>query len=101
MYIYNVTVSVDNEIQSDWLSWMSEEHIPEVMDTGYFTGFKIFKVLLNQEPGSTSFSIQYSFKEMKNLQLYQANHAPNLQKKHSERYKDKCIAFRTVLETIS
>ena len=48
MYIYNVSVSVDDEIQSDWLSWMSEEHIPEVMDTGYFTGFKIFKILLKE-----------------------------------------------------
>ena len=31
MIVYNVTVSVDENITSDWLAWMKDEHIPEVM----------------------------------------------------------------------
>lgn len=100
MYIYNVTVSVNSEIEKDWLKWMNEVHIPEVLDTGYFAGHEMFRVLLNKEDNSVSYSIQYRFSEMKDLQLYQANAAPALQAKHNERYKDKCLAFRSILEKV-
>lgn len=100
MYLYNVSVSVNLDIEDDWLQWMKEEHIPEVMETGYFLGHEIFRVLLNREDDSVTYSIQYRFSEMKDLQFYQAKEAPALQAKHLERYKDKCVAFRSVLEKI-
>ena len=36
MIIYNVTCNVENEILKDWLQWMVEIHIPDVMQTGFF-----------------------------------------------------------------
>jgi hypothetical protein len=80
---------------------MKKEHIPEVMKTGYFSKNKIYKVLLNKEGNSVSYSIQYHFDTMKDLQLYQSQHAPMLQKKHSDKYKEGCIAFRSVLEEMN
>ncbi len=41
MYIYNVTVTLEKEIQSEWLRWMKEIHIPDVMRTGFFIENKI------------------------------------------------------------
>jgi hypothetical protein len=34
------------------------------------------------------------------LDDYQKNFAPELQKAHTERYKDKFVAFRTLLEEV-
>ena len=34
--IYNVTVSVDEDAHHEWLEWMQEVHIPDVMKTGSF-----------------------------------------------------------------
>ncbi|MFY8045434.1 MAG: DUF4286 family protein, partial [Chitinophagaceae bacterium] len=36
MFIYNVTVKIDPSIEADWIQWMKEEHIPEVLATGKF-----------------------------------------------------------------
>ena len=36
MIVYNVTVNIDKNIVDDWLTWMKEIHIPEVMKTGFF-----------------------------------------------------------------
>ena len=36
MIIYNVTCNVENEILQEWLQWMLEIHIPDVMQTGFF-----------------------------------------------------------------
>lgn len=99
MYIYNVTVSVDKSVQEDWLKWMKEIHIPEVLNTGCFTGNQIFKVLNVNDEGET-FSVQYSFQSMDDIERYQKEHAPRLQADHTERYKDKYVAFRTLLEAV-
>ena len=46
MIIYRVTVEVNNDIEIDWLKWMKEIHIPDVIKTGYFFDWKIEKQIL-------------------------------------------------------
>jgi hypothetical protein len=99
MILYNVTVAVDDKIHDDWLAWMKNIHIPEVMNTGRFKDYKMFKVLLNKEEG-TSYAIQYFADNMAELQLYQALHAQELQSRHTRQFGDGAVSFRTVLEEI-
>lgn len=35
--LYNVTVKVTPDIAADWLQWIKEEHINDVVQTGCFT----------------------------------------------------------------
>ena len=35
MILYNVTVNIDTDVEEDWIEWMKETHIPEVMKTGF------------------------------------------------------------------
>ncbi len=97
MIIYNVTVSIDDDVHDDWLQWMKEVHIPEVMRTNLFVESKISKILADEE-GSLAYSIMYLCNDMETLEKYQEHHAPALQKDHTDRYKGKFAAFRTLLE---
>ncbi|MBS1637334.1 MAG: DUF4286 family protein [Bacteroidetes bacterium] len=97
MYIYNVTVSVDKAVHKDWLQWMKTVHIPDVMKTGCFVEYKICRVMNVNDEGET-YSTQYTFRDMADIERYQKEFAPALQADHSERYKDRYVAFRTVLE---
>lgn len=99
MIIYNVTVKIDNDVHDEWLAWMCEVHIPDVLNTGHFTANQIAKVLVDDEDGIT-YSIQYRCRTMADLEQYQRDHAPRLQAEHSERYRDKFVAFRTLLEVV-
>jgi hypothetical protein len=99
MIIYNVTVCIDRSVHDEWLSWMREKHIPEVMATGFFLEQKICKVLVDDDSGIT-YSIQYTCANQRDLETYQQTEAPRLQKDHNDRYKDKFVAFRTLLEVI-
>ena len=45
MLIYNVTTGVDKKIEQEWLIWMKEVHIPDVMKTKMFIGHKMYRVL--------------------------------------------------------
>lgn len=99
MIIYNVTVSVDNEIAQDWLDWMKAKHIPDVMASGMFVEYRILKVVTGENSGIT-YAIQYTLESHSKLEEYQTRFAPELQKDHLARYGDKAIAFRTVLEIL-
>lgn len=99
MIIYSVTVNIENDVREEWLHWMKEKHIPDVMATGFFIENKICKVLVDEEQGTT-YSIQYTAKSMNDLETYQKEHAPRLQKEHADKYTNKFVAFRTLLEIL-
>lgn len=99
MIVYNVTVSVDHSIAADWLEWMQNKHIPDVMATGLFVEYRILKMISGENSGPT-YAVQYTLESQTHLNQYQMEHAPALQKEHVERYGDKALAFRTILEIL-
>tara|TARA_B100001250_G_scaffold9849_2_gene8557 strand:+ start:3493 stop:3801 length:309 start_codon:yes stop_codon:yes gene_type:complete len=99
MIVYNVTMSVDESITSDWLNWMKNEYIPQVMACGFFIKAKIYRVIAEADTNNT-FAIAYSCLSIKDLHQYQLNFSKQLQMKHIARYGDKAVAFRTIMETI-
>ena len=101
MIIYNVTVNIDLEISEDWLAWMKDVHIPDVMATVCFESHKILR-LLNESPDveGLTFAIQYFAPDMKTLNVYAAQHQPALQQDVHQRYGHRVVAFRTLLEEV-
>ncbi|MEP4094962.1 DUF4286 family protein [Reichenbachiella sp.] len=100
MILYNVTVSIDESIESIWLRWMKEDHIPKVMETGLFVERKIFKLLSHEQEGAITYAIQYFANSINHINEYQEKHAEALQSEHTEKFKDKFVAFRTMLEHV-
>ena len=100
MILYNVTIGIDKEIEIEWLNWMKTEHIPEVLGTGFFIDHKIFRVLGHDDPTTTSYSIQYFASDISLVNSYLTNHAPGLMQKHQMKYRDRHVAFRTLLEEV-
>lgn len=99
MIIYNVTVSIDADAHDAWLSWMRQEHIPRVLDTGCFTEGRLLKVLADDEGGIT-YAIQYTAPDMAAYERYRDEHAPRLQGEAHAAFGGRFHAFRTLLETI-
>lgn len=100
MILYNITVKINLEVHDDWLQWMQEQHIPDLMKTGLFERYSISKVLLQDDSDGITYAVQYACQDMATLQKYMAQHAPSLQQDHHERYKDQYVAFRTILEEL-
>lgn len=100
MIIYNVTINIDEKIETEWLQWMRKVHIPEVMNTGKFISCRFSKLTSHQEQGSLNYSAQYTCHSKEDLVDYQQNFAPMLQQKSLEKYADKMLAFRTELDII-
>ena len=96
--LYNVTVKIDLEVHDEWYSWMQEKHIPDVLNTGCFLECCMNKILGIDESDGISYAIQYRCKDMNQLYVYQDNFAAKLQEEHTQKYKDRFVAFRTIME---
>lgn len=99
MILYSVTVNVENDIHEEWIKWMREKHIPDVMNTGCFVMHKIMHLLEPKQEGNT-YSFQYFCESMEVLSKYQREFAPALQQELAVKYPNKYVAFRTILDVI-
>ena len=100
MYIYNVTVNIDKSIHSEWLNWI-ESHIYKVLETGHFTIAKLTEVLVEEEFGARTYSIQYTAKNREDLDNYYRLDADKLRQEGIQKFGDKVLAFRTELQLIN
>ena len=99
MIIYNVTINIDKEVETHWLDWMKNTHIPDVMQRELFIDCKISRVLA-EETGGHTYAIAYSCKNMHNYEKYQNEFAPKLQAEHTNKFAGKFAAYRTLLEVV-
>lgn len=99
MYIYNVTINIDETVEKEWLTWM-QSHIPEVLATGRFISAKMAQVLVEEEMGGVTYSIQYTAKTREDLDNYYKHDAEKLRSDGMKRFADKMLTFRTELKVV-
>lgn len=100
MLIYNVTINIDETIHDDWLNWMQKDHIPAMLATGKFSKALMTKVLVEEEMGGITYSVQYTTDSKETLEKYYKENAEEL-RSQSKPFEGKFVAFRTELELIS
>lgn len=100
MLLYNVTINIEKDAEEEWVIWMKETHIPDVLNTGMFVENKFYKILHDSEDGSVNYSVQYFAENMEKIMEYQRSFAHKLQHDAKEKFGEKFVAFRTLLETV-
>ena len=101
MFIYNVTIKVMEPIHEAWLQWLKEEHIPDVINTGCFTHAVILRLMEVDDTEGPTYAVQY-FAESKGLyNNYIENHAAGMRQKGFDKWGDKFIAFRSVMQVVN
>ncbi len=100
MIIYNVTAKIESQIEEEWLNWMQDVHIPDVMQTGCFTGYDIMQLKYPKDDEGKTYAIQYYCSDMAVLEKYHGEYASQLQRDHADKFGNKVVAFRTILERL-
>lgn len=100
MYIYNITINIDESVHEEWLTWI-KNHIPDVLATGRFLSAKLTQVLVEEEMGGATYSIQYTAKTREDLDDYYKYDADKLRTDGLKKFGDKMLAFRTELQIIN
>lgn len=98
--VYNVTVKISSDVRANWVEWMSAVHIPEVMASACFKSYRFLHLEGYDDEEGFTYAIQYTCPSQELLDIYNREHAPELQRKHKELYEGKFVAFRTILDII-
>jgi len=101
MIIYNVTSRLDWSIHEDWLEWMKIEHIPQVLATGCFIHHQLVRLLQTDDTEGPTFAIQYFCNSMDICNVYFEIHAPKLRNDVIQKWGDRFVSFRSLMEIIS
>ena len=100
MYIYNVTSNVSDAVHDSWITWMKQKHIPQVLSVGTFYEAKLTRVLVEEDMGGKTYSVQYRAKTREDLDNYYENFADALRLEALKKFGENVLAFRTELEVI-
>lgn len=100
MLIYNVTIKVDRLIAAEWLQWLEQEHIPAIMATGCFAEHKVMRLLEIDDSEGPTYAIQYFANTKENYTRYIDQHATGFRQQSFEKWGDRFIAFRTLMEVV-
>jgi hypothetical protein len=100
MIIYNVTVKVDATIAESWLQWMLDVHIPEVLATGCFGGYRVVRLLEVDDSEGPTYAVQYEAESKADYNRYIQHHAPLLRDRSFEKWGNRFIAFRSVMQVV-
>lgn len=101
MIIYNVTIKVEPAAAKDWLKWMKEEHIPDLMGTGLFIDYRLSRLLEQDEADGVTYIVQYFCDQMEHYNTYISEYAQGMRDKGFARFGSKFVAFRTIMEVES
>lgn len=90
---------MDARIAPEWLEWI-RDHIAQVLGTGLFMDARLTEVLVEEQDGSKTYSIQYKAKSREALTTYYNTHAEELRKDAQLKFGESVLSFRTELDVI-
>lgn len=100
MIIYNVTIKVSHDIALEWVNWMKQEHIPDLLLTGLFVDYRFCKMLELDEEDGITYSVQYFCNSLDAYETYIKDHAELMRNKGFRKFGNKFIAFRSLMEEV-
>ena len=101
MLLYNVTIKIDWSIHDEWLAWMQDIHIPEVLGTGCFYKHQLVKILDTDETGGTTYAVQYYAESQLAYEEYSSRYADGFRKVITEKWGEQVFSFRTLMMVIN
>ncbi len=99
--LYVVSVTVDADVHQDWLRWMRDVHVPDVVATGCFQSATMARNTDGDTTDRFAYRILYHAHSPEMLDKYQREFAPDLKREHSERYQGSVSASREILPVIA
>ncbi len=101
MILYNITIKIDHNCANNWLKWIEETQIPAMMETGFFRGYKICRLLHDvEEPDGATYALQLFCDSISHLTTFQKYHEERFKTTLYENYGGRYVIFTTILKVV-
>jgi hypothetical protein len=99
MFIYNITVLIEESIEQAWLSWIKTVFIQTIMETGFFQSYQVLQVTDSPNEGLT-YCLQFRTNEISSLQSYQSLYAAQVESEHLQAFPNQLVTFSSTMKII-
>jgi len=100
MLIYNITTKVDWSIHEQWVAWMKETHIPDMMKTSCFIQSQFVRILDIDETDGPTYATQLYADNKDNYNRYIEMFAAALRQEAIDTWGNLFIGFRSLMEVV-
>jgi len=100
MIVYNITTKITWAIADDWLRWQQSEYVPEILSTGFFDSYHIYRLLEQDDEEGPTYITQIFTSTEERLRIFVEEFAPVLIRKSFQKWGDQFIAHRTFMELV-
>ena len=100
MLIYNITLKVEWTIQPEWLVWMKEVYIKQVMDTGCFTKHQLVRLLDIEEDEGPTYALQLYVESREKYIEYLEQYLPEQETAALQKWSGSALSFSTLMEIV-
>ncbi|MGS4345805.1 DUF4286 family protein [Myroides odoratus] len=101
MIIYNITINIHESVHDAWMAWTKEFYIPGILNTKKFDKARMVKVLVEEEMGGVTYSIQFETANAELLQQFYNEEHDYFEMESRKKFGDKMLTFKTELALIS
>ena len=87
-------------IHDEWLHWMQDIHIPEVLGTGCFEKNQLLRLLDVDETEGPTYASQYYAATEADYERYMDMYAAALRKAAIDKWGEKAVYFRSLMRIV-
>lgn len=100
MIVYNITMKVDASIETAFVEWLQDVHLPQVLATGCFTSSRLMRLLEVDDSEGPTFAVQFTAPTTWHYEKYLKVSDEIHRKTTQELWGNRYIAFRSVMELV-
>ena len=100
MIIYSVYITVQQSAATEWIEYMQQKHLNDVMATGCFESCQMLKQTDVISDDTGHYVIQYNSNSMEKVQHYLDEHAQRLRQDVVVHFGDRFTAERKLYEVV-
>ncbi len=100
MILYNITVIIEEEIETDWLKFINHTFVPDALSSNLLISNRILRVIDSPNEGVT-YCLQFIADTLENYNQFKDVYASQLFDAHALKFKDQAVFFSTLMEFIN
>jgi len=97
MITYNTSYILHSTLENEFCKWMTDKFIPLIKETGTFSQNFFSKVMVQQEDGSQTYSLQIFFKNKALHDKYRKDFEPRCKAIFTAKYQSEIMTFSSTM----
>lgn len=101
MILYNITINIHESVHDQWMNWVNTYYIPGLLNTGKFQKARMVKVLVDEDMGGITYSIQFETPDKETLDRFYKEDFDQFETEARRLFGELMLTFKTELQLIS